>query len=133
MSTCSVPVSFFFKSNITVHISCLFLFYFSFVVSFFIYFIKSSVQSPVSRVQSPESRVQSPESRVQSPGSRVQGPGSSPDFILCPAHFYNEIINNYDISFQEKLGGGNLRPHKDKTRTRLENNQGGVMGGGGTK
>ena len=31
------------------------------------------------------------------------------------AHFYNEII-----STQEKLGGGKLRPHKIKARTRVE-------------
>ena len=51
--------------------------------------------------------------------------------VFTTTHFYNEIISNYDISSQEKLGGGNLPPHKDKTRTRLENNQGGVMGGVG--
>ena len=51
--------------------------------------------------------------------------------MITIAHFYNEIINHYDISAQEKLGGGKLR--KIKTRTRLANNQGSVMGGGGTK
>ena len=54
--------------------------------------------------------------------------------MITIAHFYNEIINHYDISTQEKLGWGKLRPHKNTvTRTRVENNQGGVVGGGGTK
>ena len=51
--------------------------------------------------------------------------------MITIAHCYNEIINHYDISTQEKLGGGKLREHKNKTK--LENNQGGVVGGGGTK
>ena len=29
--------------------------------------------------------------------------------MISVAHFYNEIINHYDISTQEKLGGGKLR------------------------
>ena len=33
--------------------------------------------------------------------------------MITIAHCYNEIINHYDISTQEKLGGGKLRqqPH----------------------
>ena len=36
------------------------------------------------------------------------------------AHCYNEIINHYDISTQEKLGGGKLRPHKNKNKIRKQ-------------
>ena len=38
------------------------------------------------------------------------------------AHCYNEIINHYDISTQEKLGGGKLRqqPHSVANPTKAE-------------
>ena len=36
------------------------------------------------------------------------------------AHCYNEIINHYDISTQEKLGGGKLRPHKNENKIRKQ-------------
>ena len=38
--------------------------------------------------------------------------------MITIAHCYNEIINHYDISTQEKLGGGKLRPHKNKNKIR---------------
>ena len=40
--------------------------------------------------------------------------------MVTVAQFYNEIIDHYDISTQEKLGGGKLRqqpPHQGRART----------------
>ena len=94
IATCSVLV--FFLSLVKyyyVYISCLFLFYFSFVLSFFFHLFNL------------ESRVQSPGSRVQGPGS---SPGSSPGFILCQI---NSILNVSSTS-------PNVRWHK-KYRNKL--------------
>ena len=42
--------------------------------------------------------------------------------MITIAHCYNEIINHYDISTQEKLGGGKLRqqPHSVANPTKAE-------------
>ena len=42
--------------------------------------------------------------------------------MITIAHCHNEIINHYDISTQEKLGGGKLRqqPHSVANPTKAE-------------
>ena len=42
--------------------------------------------------------------------------------MITIAQFYNEILNHYDISTQEKLGGGKLRqqPHSVANPTKAE-------------
>ena len=40
--------------------------------------------------------------------------------MITVAHFYNEIINHYGISTQEKLGGSKLQPHSVANPTKAE-------------
>ena len=50
-------------------------------------------------------------------------PRSAPEqVVITIPHFYNEIINYYDISTPEKLGGGKLRqqPHSVANPTKAD-------------
>ena len=42
--------------------------------------------------------------------------------MITVAHFYNENVNHYDVSTQEKLGGSKLRqqPHTVANPTKAE-------------